>query len=167
MGFLGALRTEAVSLLESVSKVAGGYAAGVAKAVPQMSENASQIFKTLVEQNREALKGIPQESILGFHRTSPENAINILKTQEFISRRGGLHYGENPQANQSFGPSILMVTKRGGQLHEQVFSKDNKKIFPSEFENVSFTPYRYDDSAENGMRFKPGYEDFEQTFYGD
>lgn len=164
MSFLGALRAEAAGIWSKL----GSYARADMHQIAGRSEEATLIFQKMVNQ-QQAKSTLAEGRILGFHRTSPENAIDLLNSQAFIGRRGGLHMGSNPDANPSFGPSILIVTKRNpaADIPQEVFSKDNIKIFPTNYKDVEFSPFKYDPKAENAMRFQKGYEDYEANFYGD
>lgn len=122
---------------------------------------ATKVFQDMVGQNQPILARIAQGNILGFHRTSATNAIELVRSQQFVGRRGGIHVGKNPEQNGEFGPCVLMViADKPAEVAHRVFNQDNIKI--ESLEKVVFRPFRYDQELEVNMRSQPDYEAYEK-----
>ena len=88
---------------------------------------------------------IPENRILGFHRTSFKNALIILRTQTFSSR---LHVGVNPDMLRYFGQAVILVAKKTTEtpISTRQFSDDNIQILVNKegtFSHLSFYAVGY------------------------
>lgn len=122
--------------------------------------DAAKIFQDMVGRQGQSQSDVSPGRILGYHRTSSTSAVELVRSQQFIGRRGGVHVGTHPDQNGEFGPCVLaVIAEKPAEVALRVFTPENVKI--ETIDNVTFRPFRYDQELEGGMRSRQGYEDYE------
>lgn len=111
-------------------------------------------FIEKIEKSSEEIKKIMSHTpylIVGFHRTTGENAIKIIR-QGYHSTHGRLHcartFGDS-KVNDCYGKAILMLVKRFKDQENYAydyFSESNIALIPkyNGYSGLDFLPFAYD-----------------------
>ncbi len=163
MSFLGALTRGFGGELARGAGELFGAARGAAPAVRSIStvadttDMAKRKFSEMVEAQR---NNSTRGCFVGYHCTTPENAVNLLETQQFLGKHGGVWVGSDPEELSHYGGAVLKVVS-DSPVYKESFG-DHYRV-PSA-EGLRFIAHDYNSTA-SGTRHAEGSDAYDFGFY--